>query len=244
MILAPFPVTRCSVIERLRRSDEAERRAAFDLLVRSYWQPIYAYLRLRWRLHAEDGEDTTQAFLAAAWEKEFFAGYDPDRARFRTFLRVCLDRFVQKQRKSGHAQRRGGGLTHVPLDFVAAENVLDQARPDADADALFRQEFLRALFTRVLIRLEAELRARGRGLVYRTFERYDVADPGARTYADIAAELDIPVTQVTNHLHAARRRFRELVLEELRATSENEAEYRADVRDLLGIDISPVGAPE
>lgn len=243
MILAPFPVTRCSVIERLRRSDEAERRAAFDLLVHSYWQPIYAYLRLRWRLDAEDSEDATQAFLAAAWEKQYFVGYDPDRARFRTFLRVCLDRFVQKQRKSGHTQRRGGGLVHVPLDFAAAENMLDRASPHADADALFRQEFLRALFGRVLERLEAELRARGRDIVYRVFERYDVADPGARTYADIAAELDIRATQVTNHLHAARRRFRELVLEELRATSESEAEYRADVRELLGIDISPAGGP-
>ncbi|MGH7574066.1 MAG: RNA polymerase sigma factor [Longimicrobiales bacterium] len=230
------------MIEQLRRSDEAERRAAFDLLVQSYWQPIYAYLRLRWHLDAEDGEDMTQAFLAAAWEKEFFTGYDPVRARFRTFLRVCLDRFVQKQRKSGHAHKRGGRLVHVPLDFAAAEGMLDRASPEPDADSLFRQEFLRALFARVLGRFEAELRARGREIVYRVFERYDVAEPGARTYADLAVELDIPTTQVTNYLHAARRRFRELVLDELRAASESEAEYRVDVRELLGIDIStPAG---
>src|SRR5262245_22191000 len=116
--IAPFPPTRCSVLERLNRSDEAERRAAFDVLVHAYWQPVYAYMRLRWRLSREDAEDTTQSFLAAAWEKEFFADFDASRARFRTFLRVCLDRFVQNLRKAERAQKRGGGIALASLDFA------------------------------------------------------------------------------------------------------------------------------
>ncbi len=233
---ARFPPTRCSVLERLNRSDEAERRAAFDLLVHAYWQPIYAYLRLRWRFSADDAQDGTQAFLAAAWQKDFFAGYDASRARFRTFLRVCLDRFLQNQRKAERAQKRGGQVSLIPLDFAAAEGSLDLASANADVDELFRQEYLRALFARALARLQAELASRGRELVYRVFECYDLAEPGTRSYGDIAAELAIPVTQVTNHLHAARRRFRELVLHELRAMSGDDAEYRADLRELLGIE--------
>jgi RNA polymerase sigma factor (sigma-70 family) len=226
------------VLERLSRSDEAERRAAFELLVHAYWQPIYAYLRLRWRMSEDDAQDLTQAFLAAAWEKDFFAGYDAQRARFRTFLRVCLDRFVLNQRKNEQAQKRGGRLALVPLDFAAAEGSIDAAagRVETDVDALFQQEFLRALFARVLARLQAELSARGRPIVYQVFEQYDLVGPGTRTYAELAAELNLPITQVTNHLHAARRRFRELVLQELRAMSDNEQEYHADVRELLGVD--------
>jgi RNA polymerase sigma factor (sigma-70 family) len=233
--IAPFPLTRCSVLERLNRSDEAERRAAFDVLVHAYWQPVYAYLRLRWRLSAEDAQDTTQSFLLAAWEKAFFAGFDASRARFRTFLRVCLDRFLQNQRKAERAQKRGGAITLARLDFALAEGGLEWANAATEVDELFRQEFLRALFARVLTRLETELAGRGRAVVYRVFERYDLQDPGAATYSDIAAELAISVTQVTNHLHAARRRFRELVLAELRALSDNDSEYRADLRELLGV---------
>jgi DNA-directed RNA polymerase specialized sigma24 family protein len=233
--IAPFPPTRCSVLERLNRSDEAERRAAFDVLVHAYWQPVYAYLRLRWRLPTEDAQDTTQSFLAAAWEKGFFAGFDSARARFRTFLRVCLDRFVQNQLKAERTQKRGGGVPLAPLDFALAEGGLEWTNAATEVDELFRQEFLRALFARVLTRLETELSGRGRSVVYRVFERYDLQDPGSATYTDIATELSISVTQVTNHLHAARRRFRELVLGELRILSDDEAEYRAELRELLGV---------
>jgi DNA-directed RNA polymerase specialized sigma24 family protein len=235
LTIAPFPPTRCSVLERLNRSDDAERRAAFDLLVHVYWQPIYAYLRLRWRLETEDARDTTQSFLAAAWEKDFFRGYDASRARFRTFLRVCLDRFTQNQRKTEQALKRGGRVLMVPLDFAAAEGTLDFAglHEQPDVDALFRQEYLRALFARVLTRLQHELSTRGRSVVYDVFQRYDL-EPGGRSYADIASELDLPATQVTNYLHSARRRFKELVLQELRALTDSEEEYRADLRELLG----------
>ncbi|MGH7470191.1 MAG: RNA polymerase sigma factor [Longimicrobiales bacterium] len=239
LTIAPFPPTRCSVLERLNRSDEAERRAAFDVLVHAYWQPIYAYLRLHWGVSADGAQDMTQAFLAAAWQKDFFVGYDASRARFRTFLRVCLDRFLNNQRKIERAQKRGGQIALVPLDFAAAEGSLDttETATTLDVDALFRQEFLRALFARVLARLQAELSGRGREAVYRVFERYDLVDPGTRTYADLATEMNLPVTQVTNHLHAARRRFRELVLQELRSMSDNEQEYQADVQELLGVEV-------
>jgi hypothetical protein len=86
-------------------------------------------------------------------------------------------------------------------------------------------------------RLQAELAARGRTVVFDVFAAYDLAD-GESSYGSIADQLSIPVTQVTNHLHAARRRFRELVLAEIRATSGSEAEYRAEAREILGFEPS------
>ena len=71
--------------------------------------------------------------------------------------------------------------------------------------------------------------------MYQVFQSYDL-EPAGRSYADIAADLEIPVTQVTNYLHSARRRFKELVLQDLRALTDGEDEYRANVRELLGVD--------
>lgn len=214
----------------------SDRRAAFDVLVAAYWQPIYAYLRLRWRQDPEDAEDLTQGFLAAAWTQEFLAAYDPSRARFRTFLRVCLDRHVQNRLKAERAQKRGGGAPVLSLDFSAAEHSMVHREPadPTDTETLFRTEFIRALFARAVERLRAELAARGRMVVFTVFERYDLGPREGVSYATLGRELGVSVTQVTNHLHAARRRFRDIVLDELRELSGSEEEFRAEARDILG----------
>jgi len=234
-----FPATRLSVLTRIREGGEAERREAFDLLARAYWRPVYAYVRLRWRREPADAEDLTQGFLGAAWAKSFFDAYDPARARFRTFLRVCLDRFVQNQWKAERTVKRGGGVPVLSLDFRNAEGALAGREPvePHGTETLFEREFSRSLFTGAVERLRAELAARGRERVFTVFERYDLGPADEVTYAGLAAELGMPVTQVTNHLHTARRRFRELVLDQLRELSGSEEEFRAEARDLLGLDL-------
>ena len=233
-----FPETRSSILERLSSSDDQARNAAYDVLVRAYWQPVYAYVRLRWQLGPLDAQDTTQAFLATAWDKGYFESFDAQKARFRTFLRVCLDRFVQKQQKADHALKRGGTAQLLSLDFAAVEHSLAtiDSTSVADTDDVFRREYVRALFARAVERLRAELSARGRDIAFAVFDAYDLADDEAN-YNEVANRLGIPVTQVTNHLHAARRRFRALVLEELRALSSSDAEFRADAREILGVDL-------
>jgi DNA-directed RNA polymerase specialized sigma24 family protein len=96
----PFPATHRSVLERVRSDDAEIRRAAFGDLAQGYWRPSYHYLRLHWRLSPEDAEDAVQAFFTTAFEKGYVEAYDPARAMFRTFLRTCLDRFVQNRRKA------------------------------------------------------------------------------------------------------------------------------------------------
>ena len=233
-----FPQTRSSILEQLSSNDDQARNDAFDVLVRAYWQPVYAYLRLRWRLEPDDAQDATQSFLAAAWSKGYFESFDPEKARFRTFLRVCLDRFVQNQLKAEQALKRGGGAHKLALDFAEIERSVATQDPAliTDTNEFFRREYVRALFARAVNRLQAELSARGRDIVFDVFSAYDLAGSDA-SYGEIAQQLSIPVTQVTNHLHAARRRFRELVLAEIRVTSGSEAEYRAEAREILGFDL-------
>lgn len=235
-----FPATRLSVLTRLREGDESTRGEAFALLAGAYWRPVYAYLRLRWGLEPADAEDLTQGFLAAAWEKEFFTGYDPSRARFRTFLRTCLDRHVQNQRKADRAAKRGGGAQVLSLDFAGAEGELRSREvPDpAGMEELFQREFVRDLFTRSVGQLRAELDRRGRAIVFAVFEQYDLGPADEASYASIGEGLGLSVSQVTNHLHAARRRFREIVLGQLRELSGSDAEFREEAREILGLELS------
>ncbi len=208
---------------------------------RLYWKPVYKYLRLRWRFSAEDAEDATQSFLATAFEKQFFDRFDPQKARFRTFLRVCLDRFVQNQLKAASRQKRGAGRL-LPLDFETAEGELVRHEPatDPDFDQFFRQEVTRALFVRAVEDVRAESARAGRTVQFALFERYDLGAEEGLTYAALADEFGLPVTQVTNHLAAVRRRFRAAVLAALRDLAGSDAEYREEAREILGIEAGDV----
>ena len=119
-----FPPTRSSVLERIRSHDDPTRRAAFDDLVTGYWRPAYQYVRVHHHLSPADAEDAVQAFFTVAFEKAYLDSYDATRAHFRTFLRVCVDRFVANQRAASQTQKRGGGITMRSLDFPGAERDL------------------------------------------------------------------------------------------------------------------------
>lgn len=235
--MSTFPNTRLSVLERLRSPEPDVRREAFGQIASAYWKAVYKYLRLKWQAADDDAADLTQGFLARALEKDFFEDYDPRKSRFRTFLRVCLDRFVMNERQAARAQRRGGGAPTVPLDVAAAEAELAHQDPSPDADTMLDREFLRELIGRTAAQVREECERSGRVLAFRAFERYDLADRDT-SYAELAAELGVPVTQITNYLAAVRRMFRARVLENLRAVSGSEAEYRADARELLGIEVA------
>lgn len=233
-----FPATRHSVIERIRDDDPDTRRAAFGDLVEGYWKPVYKHLRVTWRLDSEEARDLTQAFFADAFQKAWLERFEPGRARFRTFVRVCADRFVMNARQSRSRLKRGGGAQTVALDFDAAEReVLDLGSAPAGPDEYFHQEFVRALFDRALQALRSECETSGRSLHYTLFERYDVAPADDVSYAQLAAEFDITATQVTNYLAQVRRAFRGRALEALATLCASDAEFRREAREIFGVEV-------
>jgi len=92
-----FPPTRLSAVQGLAGADPAERARCRERIVASSWKPSYKYIRLRWQKSNEDAEDLCQAFFGLAIEKGCLEDFDPAQARFRTFFRVCLDRFPSKE---------------------------------------------------------------------------------------------------------------------------------------------------
>jgi DNA-directed RNA polymerase specialized sigma24 family protein len=226
------------MVEGSRSLDPEARRVAFDRVVSAYWKPVYVYLRLRWRTPVEDAEDLTQGFFARAFEKRFFDGYDPARARFRTFLRTCLDGYAANEQAAERRLKRGGGAPALALDFAGAERDLPGPVPaDLDVDALFHREWVRVVCAEAVAAVRQRCRDSGRDLALALFERCDLsdlADADRPTYAALAAEFGVPITQVTNLLASARREFRAAMLEALRARTASDEEFEEEARRLLG----------
>lgn len=233
-----LPVTRHSVVAAIRSDDAEIRRGGYDTMVAVYWKPVYKYLRLKWHVPSDAAQDATQEFFARAFAKGFFDSYDPGKARFRTFLRVCLDRFAANERKASSRLKRGGGHTLVPLDFETAEGELRQheVAVPADLDEYFHREWIRSLLAVAVDDLRAEYAAAGKTIQFQVFQRCDLESPDqvvAPTYADVGKGFGVAATDVTNYLAAARKAFRRLLLDRLRAICGDDGEFEAEARHLL-----------
>jgi len=236
-----FPVTRLSAIVGTSSSNPEERTRAFETLVSAYWMPVYKYVRIKWNKPGEDARDLTQGFFAEAIEKNFFARFDPSKAKFRTFLRTCLDGFVANENKAASRIKRGGDATILSLDFDGAEEQLRIAAPPAAGgiDEYFDKEWARSVFSLALESFRAHMLDAGKETHLRLFERYvlDAEDDAPKTsYKALAAEFNLSTTDVTNYLALARREFRRIVLEKLRELTATDEEFRREARALLGVD--------
>jgi RNA polymerase sigma factor (sigma-70 family) len=232
-----FPTTRVSVIERLRQTEAEPRREAFGDLVAGYWKPVYKYVRVKWRLPPEEAEDAAQAFFAEALEKSWFVRFDPAKARFRTFVRVCVDRLVMNRRQAAIREKRGSERV-VTVDFASAEFELAGEMPAVvpDAEAFFEREFVRALFDRAVQSVRADCMAKGRARHWQLFERYDLADTKP-SYATLAAEYGLTEGQVGGQLAQMRAAFRVQVVAALESLCADRDEFRREARALLGLEI-------
>jgi RNA polymerase sigma factor (sigma-70 family) len=235
---APYPTTRHSLVAAAGAPDSAARDAAVDALIRLYWRPAYGRLRLKWRLQPADAEDRVQEFFAGLLDGEVFAGYEPGRSRFRTYLRTCLDRFAAKARRDEHRLKRGGGVSHLALDFAEAERDLGVTCAGDDPDCWFDREWVRALLSHAVDELREATRGTPRDIRLQVFECYDLhpADACARPgYREIAERFGIPLTQVTNHLVWSRRELRRLVLARLAEVTGSDPELREEAEELFGV---------
>ena len=173
-------------------------------------------MRIKWRRDRDDAADLTQEFFARAFEKGSLGRFDAGRARFRTFLRVCLDGFVANEDKAARRLKRAAPFPSCrwispPRSTSSLHPAVQGAGPaliaGSDDDALFRQEWVRALFADAVAALRESCEAAGKSAHFAVFQRYDLDDDpsGRPTYAQIGADLGLPVTQVTNYLAFARR---------------------------------------
>ncbi len=233
-----FPPTRPSAIAGLHASDEAVRARSLAVLSEVYWRPICAYVQVRWRKDRAQAEDLTQAFFATALDRATFDRYQPERGRFRTYVRHCVDRHVVDEHRRAVAMRRGGGDDAV--DLASVEATLTSA--DGDALAAFDAAWLRRLVTLASERLDAGLKARGKPLYAALFHRFH-RDDDPPSYQAVADELGIKVTDVTNWLAYARREFRRIALDLMREITASDDEFADEALAAFGLDVRAAAEP-
>ncbi|BDC51154.1 hypothetical protein F183_A34700 [Bryobacterales bacterium F-183] len=223
--MANFPSTRRSILEAAQSDILELRQQAAESIAEAYWKPAYKYIRLKWNANIDDAEDLAQGFFTSVVERGLIGKYDPSKAAFRTYLRTCIDGYIQNHRKAATRLKRGGNF-----NFAEAEHEI--ADTADSAEDIFHREWQRHMFSLAISDLRRQNTNPTRLAV---FERYDLApDVNQRpTYDDIARELNIPVTTVTNHLSAARRELKRCLLARLSGITSSDSELRREAEYLL-----------
>jgi RNA polymerase sigma factor (sigma-70 family) len=236
-----FHTTRWSVVRaagapRSDGVDGAARRAALGELCAAYWPPVYAFVR-RTGATPVLAEDLTQSFFARLLERDDLATADPARGRFRGFLVGALRHFLANERERQRALKRGGGAPGFTLDAAAVRALesgaaLEPASLDATPERAFERAWAEAVLARARARLEAELEHAGKGAQWRALEPWLAVTDERGHVAEVARGLGSSENAVRVALHRLRRRFGELVRDEVRDTV-GPGEVEDEVRELL-----------
>jgi RNA polymerase sigma-70 factor (ECF subfamily) len=207
--------------------------AALASLCQTYWYPLYAFVRRSGHQPA-DAQDLTQAFFARLLEKHYLRAADPERGRFRSFLLASVKHFLSKERDRAKAHKRGGGRKVLPLDFEAGESryCLEPAH-ELTAEKIFERRWALTLLDQVFARLRDEFDQAGKRNEFDHLKVYLTGEAGAPTYREVAAELAMTEGAVKVAVHRLRRRYRELVREEIGHTVAGPDEVAEELRRLF-----------
>jgi RNA polymerase sigma-70 factor (ECF subfamily) len=228
-----FATTHWSLIARAQDAAAPEARAALSSLCQLYWYPLYAFIRRRGAAVAE-AQDLTQEFFARLLEKDFLANVEPGKGRFRSFLLAACKHFLANERDRARAQKRGGGRAPVSLDLHNAEDryLLEPAH-DLTAEKLFERRWALTLLDQVLARLRAEYEQAGKSALFEGLKNSLAAGEAATPYAKLAGQLNMSEGAVKVAAHRLRRRYRQLLREEIARTVPDPANVDEEIRDLF-----------
>jgi RNA polymerase sigma factor (sigma-70 family) len=230
---ARFATTHWSVVLAAGGSTSPQAAAALEQLCRSYWYPLYAFVRRRG--HAEpDAQDLTQAFFARLLERRDLRRVGRDGGRFRSYLLTSLTHFLRDEWDKARAAKRGGGREIFSLDAQEADSRYRLEPADGSgADKLFARRWALTTLEGALDRLRDECAAEGKTRQWELLHPLLAEDVPAGTYDSLAAELNLAPGTVSVTLHRLRKRYRELVRAEVSRTISNPAEVDEEMRALL-----------
>jgi RNA polymerase sigma factor (sigma-70 family) len=206
---------------------------AMEELCRAYWFPLYAYVRRRGH-ETHEAEDLTQEFFLRLLAKNCLAGVDRRKGKFRAFLLASLKHFLANEWDRCHAEKRGGGQTAISLDALKAESryQLEPAH-NLTPERLFERQWAIAVLDRVLARLQAEFAAEGKQAAFERLKPFLAAGRHSGGYAQVAAELEMTEGAVKTAVHRLRRRYRQLLRDEIAQTVAGPEEIDEEIRYLL-----------
>ena len=221
------------VLAAAGHADTIHARDALEKLCRNYWLPIYVFVR-RQGHGAHDAQDLTQEFFARLLVRNFLAGVQREKGRFRSFLLASVKHFLANEWDKANAQKRGGGQVPISIDADLAENSFEMEAVDTmTADRIFERRWALALLDLVLRRLREEYTRDGKEKQFNELKA--TLTEGSRTvaYAEIARRLSTSEGAIKVAVHRLRQRYRELLRAEIADTIANPGEIDDEIRNLF-----------
>ena len=230
-----FATTHWSVVLAAGQSADAQASAALEQLCRTYWYPLYAFVRGSGYLPA-DAEDLTQEFFARLLAKDYLSAVHPERGRFRWFLLAAVKRFLINERERATTIKRGGTCPHVPFDGEKAEERYRLDAADGNTpDWLFDRAWAASLIQTTYERLEEEYTLEGKAALFAQLRAFLSGDKTGQTYAETGAGLEMTEGAVKVAVHRLRRRYRDLLREQVAQTVHTPAELEEELRNLQAV---------
>jgi len=230
-----FANTHWSVVLLAGQSASPLCQEALESLCRSYWYPLYAFLR-RQGYPSADAKDLTQEFFAKLLEKGYLSAVDPAKGKFRSFLLKALKNFLANEWDRARAEKRGGKHTFISLDEQTAEG-LYQLEPSSAAspEALYEQRWALTVLDQALQRLKAEHEAAGKAAQFEELQGYLSSEPAEGQYSGSAVRLNMSSGAVAVAVHRMRQRYGELLRKEVGRTVSTPAEISEEMRFIFSV---------
>jgi RNA polymerase sigma-70 factor (ECF subfamily) len=228
-----FVTTRWTVILHAGRRSTPQADEALEELCQTYWFPLYAFLRRKGE-SKEDAEDLVQGFFARLLDRNYLEGVASERGKFRAFLLASFKHYLANERDRAGRQKRGGNVPHLSLDWQAAHtryNIepVDQLSPDK----LYDRAWAVTVLERVITRLQAESTAEGKSALFAQIKPFLMLGRGATPYAQAADKLKLTESALRVAVHRLRRRYREMLREEVAQTLAEPSQTEEEMRALI-----------
>jgi len=229
-----FATTHWTVVLAAGKRHTPQSDGALEELCRTYWFPLYAYVRRRGH-NKEDAEDSVQAFFARFLAKNYLEGLNAERGRFRAFLLASLKHFLINEWKKSQRLKRGGGEMPLSLDWQTADTKFQVAAVNEPSpDKAFDREWALALLAKVIERLQKECEADGKAKLFEQLKIFLTAGKDGTAQAEVAKALGMEEGAVRVAIHRLRKRYRELLRDEIAQTLADAADVDEEMRALFG----------
>jgi DNA-directed RNA polymerase specialized sigma24 family protein len=230
-----FATTRWSLVLTAGQGGSPASATALANLCETYWYPLYAFVRRRGR-NADDAQDLVQAFFARLVEKNDLAAAERERGRFRSFLLTSLKHFLANDWDRQRAQKRGGSQRLLSIDFGTAEERYNgEPSHELTAEKVFAHRWAMVVLANVLAQLQREFVQAGKSDTFERIKVFLTGEQSALTYGQLGADLATSEGAVKVAVHRLRKRYRELLREEIGQTlaDPDPEEVDQEIRDLF-----------
>ena len=230
---AQFRTTRWSVILAAGQEDDTGRHGAMEELCRSYWYPVYAFIR-RWGYSPEDAQDLTQGFFAHLLESDTVAAARKEKGRFRSFLLGALKNYLGYEARKQSTLKRGGGTKIVPIDDEEGEDrYLQDLAHDAAPDKLYLRSWADALLASTLDQLRGDYERAGKRQLFDQLSPHLSGTDQDSSYRELSDNLGMSVGAVTMSVYRMRKRYGELLREQIAHTVNSPEEIDDEIACLF-----------